>query len=360
MPHAIHNLARLAGSIVAALALCVIGLATAIPAKAAPAVPTITSPTDGEAVSTLAISGTATPGSLVNIYIDDALIIGINATAGDWSFNSSTYPDGVHRLKVTATDGSGTSDFSPEVTFYLYSSLPPAPTITSPTAGAIVGTTTVTVTGTGQPGSTVMMSVNTEPYVAQGRVSASGTWSTTLTGLPEGPNTLLVYLVNAVGGGSATSRSYTIDTPPSPPVVNPSGATTDTTPTLTGTGEPGTQIRIATTSGQQVCEATVSADGTWTCTLTTALTVGTHTLRVTATDNRDQTSAATTTSITILGPTPTGSGSASTTPSSSRTTTSRSGDGSLADTGGPSPAAGLVLVTASLVLLAMARRLRRA
>lgn len=91
--------------------------------------------------------------------------------------------------------------------------------------------------------------------------------------------------------------------PVAPVITSPTegSSTGDTTPTVTGTGEPGATIKV-TEGGTTICTATVAADGTWSCTPTTALRVGQHTFTATATDAAGNTSPADTVTFTITAP----------------------------------------------------------
>ncbi|MEV7339168.1 Ig-like domain-containing protein [Streptomyces sp. NPDC093544] len=71
-----------------------------------------------------------------------------------------------------------------------------------------------------------------------------------------------------------------------PPVTVTSpveGATVGTSPTLSGTAEPDAKVTV-TVEGTEVCTATAGHDGAWTCTASTALTTGEHTLTASAKD----------------------------------------------------------------------------
>ena len=88
--------------------------------------------------------------------------------------------------------------------------------------------------------------------------------------------------VGPVLAGPASTRAsvdFTVDTSiPLPPTVNPV-ATSDTTPTITGTGEVGAVISLYVDGGLVECgNAPVIVDegADWSCTLAAPLGVGTH------------------------------------------------------------------------------------
>ncbi|MFJ7944476.1 Ig-like domain-containing protein [Streptomyces sp. NPDC096354] len=104
------------------------------------------------------------------------------------------------------------------------------------------------------------------------------------------------------------SISYTPadTTPPAAPVITSpgdGGILGDSTPAFIGTGEVGSSVRL-TEAGGTVCTATVDASGKWSCTPTTALAEGEHTITATATDEAGNTSQGGSITITIAPPAP--------------------------------------------------------
>lgn len=104
------------------------------------------------------------------------------------------------------------------------------------------------------------------------------------------------------------SISYTPadTTPPAAPVITSpgdGGILDDSIPAFIGTGEVGSSVRLTEASGT-VCTATVDASGKWSCTPTTALAEGEHTITATATDDAGNTSQGGSITITIAPPAP--------------------------------------------------------
>jgi hypothetical protein len=174
--------------------------------------------------------------------------------------------------------------------------------------------TTPTVQGTGAtPGDTITLyAPNGVTVLGTAVVAAGGTWSITpTTALADGVQNLQVTATDPQGNVSApTTLPITIDTTaPAAPVAalastSDSGTqgdskTNDTTPTLSGTGEPGAAITVKDASGAVIATATVAADGTWSATPANALPQGVNNLAVTATDAAGNTSAPTTVPVTI-------------------------------------------------------------
>lgn len=91
--------------------------------------------------------------------------------------------------------------------------------------------------------------------------------------------------------------------PEAPAITSPAegSSTDDTTPTVTGTAEPGSTVRV-TEGGTVICTGVADASGSWTCTPTTPLAQGTHTFGATATDAAGNVSPADSVTFTIVAP----------------------------------------------------------
>lgn len=183
-------------------------------------------------------------------------------------------------------------------------------TLAAPTAGLAVaynsGSTADTITnerlpeirGTGLPGLTITVAVSSgETMTAV--VTLDGTWSVRPTQpLSDGTQTFTVVARDALGNTSPIVRvSVVIDSTAVVPtaLLAPSsdsgaadGITSDTTPTLTGTGAAGDLITVAI--GAQSITTTVGSDGRWSVT-TAELAQGRQTATVTSTDVAANTSA---------------------------------------------------------------------
>ena len=264
------------------------------------------------------IAGTAAPNSTVDVY-DGTTLLG-PATAdgsGNWTL-TPTLADGTHTLSVTTVGGG----FNPSAATYAVTvdtAAPAAPVITSVTDDVALTTGTVapngttndaapTLAGTAEAGSTVNVY---DGATLLGTVTAdgSGNWGfTPSTPLADGPHTLSVTATDPAGNTSAPSAPFaiTVDTaaPAAPAItsvtddvalttgtVAPNGTTNDAAPTIAGTAEVGSTVKLydgATLLG------TVTADGSGNWSLTPTLADGTHNLSVTATDSAGNTSASST------------------------------------------------------------------
>jgi hypothetical protein len=180
------------------------------------------------------------------------------------------------------------------------------PTVTSPISGTVINDPTPTFTGTAEPGAMITATLQpTGTVLCTTTADAEGNWSCTpTTDLPEGDATIHVVAGDDEGNVSdPTIVDITIDTtPPDPPTVTApiSGTTVITsTPTFTGTGEAGGEVKIYDDEGNVVCTTTVDQDGNWTCTPDDPLDEGEQTYEVTVTDEAGNESDPTEVTVTV-------------------------------------------------------------
>ncbi|AMJ69566.1 adhesin [Enterobacter cloacae] len=272
--------------------------------------------------TTPTLSGTATANATVTIYengqpVGTALADG----TGAWSFTPSTpLAAGSHTWTATVTDEAGNiSPASPGFTLVVDTTAPTAPvisqaiddvgTLTGPlTSGQTTDDTVPRLVGTSEPFATVNIYEGTT-LVGTGTADGSGSWSILLnTALTEGAHSFTAQATDAAGNISASSASFslTIDTaPPALPVltsilddvgnaatpVADGGTTNDAQPTLSGTAEAGSTVKIFD-NGVQIGSVTATG-GAWSFTPSPALGNGPHTLTFTATDTAGNASAPT-------------------------------------------------------------------
>ncbi len=214
-------------------------------------------------------TGTAEANTTVTVYVDGTAVGTTTANAsGSWSFTPITaLPEGSHSVKATATDAAGNvSVFSNTNTFTVDTTPPAAPVVSTPANGSRTTNTTPTYTGTAEAGATVTVYVD-GTAVGTTTATAAGSWSFTQpTALPEGAHTVSATATDAAGNTSASSNTntFTVDlTPPSAPVVVApanGSSTNDTTPTYSGTAEPGSTVTVIV-DGSTV--GTATADCEW-------------------------------------------------------------------------------------------------
>nr|CHP87320.1 VCBS repeat-containing protein [Salmonella enterica subsp. enterica serovar Typhi] len=266
------------------------------------------------------LSGTAEAGARVEIF-DNGVSLGLATLQpnGGWTFTpSQNLGEGAHRLTVIATDAKGNAspagNESPEsisFTLRIDTQAPDAPQIVSAAItggegevllanGSITNQRMPTLSGTGEPGAIITL-YNNGVELATVQVNPQGSWTYPLTrNLSEGLNILTATATDAAGNSSPTSGvfSVTLDTqPPAQPDaplisdnvapvignIGNNGATNDTTPTFSGTGEIGSVITLYNGSSV-VGVVTVDETGTWTLPVTSALPDGVYTLTAIAAD----------------------------------------------------------------------------
>lgn len=330
-PHAItFNATDAAGNVGTATAPFNLTVDTGVPSApvisaAADNVGSIQTPlTSGQSTddTTPTLSGTATANTTVTIYengqpVGTALADG----TGAWSFTPSTpLAAGSHTWTATVTDAAGNiSPASPGFTLVVDSTAPIAPvisqaiddvgSITGPiTSGQTTDDTVPRLVGTSEPFATVNIYEGTT-LVGTGTADGSGSWSILLnTTLTEGAHSFTAQATDAAGNTSASSASFslTIDTaPPALPVLTSilddvgnaatpvanGGITNDAQPTLSGTAEAGSTVKIFD-NGVQI-GSVIATGGAWSYTPSPALGNGPHTLTFTATDATGNASAPT-------------------------------------------------------------------
>lgn len=243
-------------------------------------------------------TGSATLQSLLRVQIEVLPVIpGLPLATVDLSLVPMS-------VSATAPTG-GVECVAPDTT------APDAPVITAPADGAVVNDTTPTISGTdAEEGSTVTVydTDGTTVLCTDTTVGADGLWSCTpASPMAPGDHTVTATATDEAGNESGPSAPITfeIDTVVTGGVVilTPAegSSTSDTTPTLSGTTEPGATVSV--TEGETpICSTTANAEGAWTCD-SVALALGSHTFAATATDAAGNTAADTTT-FTVVAPDP--------------------------------------------------------
>lgn len=258
------------------------------------------------------VTGKAEAGSTVKVTDDQGNPLGQAVAGPDGSFTitlTTPQANGQH-LEVNATDKAGNIGPDAPVT---------APDITPPNmpiigsvvdnvpdhtgnlnSGDLTNDDKPTLSGTAEANSTVKIYDN---GTLIGTVNADGTGAWTFTptaALGQGSHNLTVTATDAAGNVSQPSDAFNIKVdsiaPTAPTItqvyddvgtvtgpVSNNGATNDPTPTLSGSGEPGSTITIYD-GLNPLGTTTVNGNGTWTFTPTTPLLDGPHAFTVTASD----------------------------------------------------------------------------
>ena len=248
----------------------------------APAAPVV-NPSNGAE-----ISGTAEPGATVTLTDGSGNPIG-QVTAdgsGNWSFTPSTpLADGTV-VNATATDPAGNTGGQGSTTV---DAIAPA----TPTVNLSNGSS---LSGTAEPGSTVILTDGNGNPIAEVTADGSGNWTYTPS-TPIANGTVVNVVAQDAAGNSSPGASVTVDSQaPAAPVVNPSNGTT-----LSGTAEPGATVTLTDGNGNPIGQVTADGSGNWSFTPGTPLANGTV-VNATASDPTGNTSAPASTTVDSVAP----------------------------------------------------------
>ncbi|EHK4162741.1 BapA prefix-like domain-containing protein [Salmonella enterica] len=264
------------------------------------------------------ISGTAEPGSAITIATPDGKPLGSGKADGEGHFTLPLVPAQTNGEQVTVTATDSANNVSPPTTAQ-------APDITAPdkpiitqvlddiesfTGPLVNGQTTndnrPTLSGTAEAGARVEIFDN-GVSLGLATLQPNGAWTFTPSqNLGEGAHRLTVIATDAKGNASpAASFDLVVDTQsPQQPIitvitddapgivgsVTHLGLTNDSTPTINGTGEPGSTVHLYQ-NGARIADIIVGNSGVWSYAYTTAspLADDTYTFTVTASDSNGNT-----------------------------------------------------------------------
>ncbi|MCE1398393.1 Ig-like domain-containing protein [Enterobacter cloacae] len=241
--------------------------------------------------ATPTVGGTGTTGDTVIVYNNGVELGRVDVVNGEWSFVLPTQADGLLNITVAGVDAAGNvSAPSPVISVTLDTVAPEIPVISAVDNSLLSNNVlytndgTPTLTGTGEPGATVIVSVDGAPSAVPVTVQPDGTWSWTADAtLAEGPHTFTVSSSDPAGNlsGSSAPLSVTVDTVAP---ANPGNMSLPETGTpLTGTGEEGSTITVKDSGGTVIGTGVVGSDGSFSIALSPAQ-LDPTTLTVTATD----------------------------------------------------------------------------
>ncbi|MDV6520186.1 BapA prefix-like domain-containing protein [Pseudomonas aeruginosa] len=248
----------------------------------APATPVI-NPSNGTT-----LSGTAEPGSSVTLTDGNGNPIG-QVTAdgsGNWSFTPSTpLADGTV-VNATATDPAGNTSGQGSTT--VDGVAPTTPTVNLSNGSSL--------SGTAEPGSTVILTDGNGNPIAEVTADGSGNWTYTPS-TPIANGTVVNVVAQDAAGNSSPGASVTVDSQaPAAPVVNPSNGTT-----LSGTAEPGATVTLTDGNGNPIGQVTADGSGNWSFTPGTPLANGTV-VNATASDPTGNASSPASTTVDSVAP----------------------------------------------------------
>ncbi|MFI7746527.1 Ig-like domain-containing protein [Pseudomonas aeruginosa] len=248
----------------------------------APATPVI-NPSNGTT-----LSGTAEPGSSVTLTDGNGNPIG-QVTAdgsGNWSFTPSTpLADGTV-VNATATDPAGNTSGQGSTT--VDGVAPTTPTVNLSNGSSL--------SGTAEPGSTVILTDGNGNPIAEVTADGSGNWTYTPS-TPIANGTVVNVVAQDAAGNSSPGASVTVDSQaPAAPVLNPSNGTT-----LSGTAEPGATVSLTDGNGNPIGQVTADGSGNWSFTPGTPLANGTV-VNATASDPTGNTGPQAATTVDAVAP----------------------------------------------------------
>lgn len=278
--------------------------ATALPAGAHTATAVATDPAGNASVPS-----TGVPFTVVVATLDTAIIAGpsgtVSSTSAGFAFTStlvgasfecsldgaafvacstpvtfSGLASGSHTLEVRAVDGANVDTTPATRTWIIDASAPVAPVVTTPVDQSTIRTRTPRYSGTAEPGSTVIVSVD-DRQVCTAIADANGAWSCTSTlPLADGAHRVAAVAVDAAGNSSpqSTVTRFVVDVPAmNVAIVSPTTGTltNDNTPNITGTATPGSTVSVFV-DGMRVGTTAADASGNWSFTPSSPVRDGVH------------------------------------------------------------------------------------
>jgi uncharacterized repeat protein (TIGR03803 family) len=248
-----------------------------------------------EAAGGIQISGMAEIGSTLTV---NRLAVTVDGT-GHWTTSVTPTNQGTLVATAVATDAAGNSSIAS--TTLTVDTIAPTVTIANPSG--TTNQTALTVTGTGEIGTTVTLfdTVNgVATVLGSAIVNSGGAWTTTAS-LVNGNNSLTATDTDAAGNkGTSTPVILNLSTtapPLSGRLANDTGSSSSDKITsndaLTGIGLANTAVHFTIDGSPIVTSVTADAQGAWSFT-PSGLTDGTHTIVASQTDSIGNTGTATT------------------------------------------------------------------
>jgi hypothetical protein len=274
----------------------------------APVAPLITSPPEASNINdgSLTISGTAEPGSTVELFDGDGSEGTTQAAAGsgEWTKALTGVAEGQHSYTAKATDAAGNTSLASETRNVVVDTNAPQTTIESGPSGTVGSDSASFGFSSGESGSTFECKLD-------GAGFSSCTSPKNYANLSDGPHTFSVRATDASGNvdTAPATRTWSVDTgaPDAPSVQLDPGSnsgsqndniTNDDTPTIGGTAEVGSTVRIYNDQNNVVASLTPDAQDHWVYTFS-SLQDGSYQYTVKATDASGNESDGSSLSITI-------------------------------------------------------------
>ncbi len=247
-----------------------------------PAAPLVASsqPASPAPVRNPVISGTAEPSTIVTFYLGVACNGGVVGQTvadvnGAWSITLLLADNDTTNVTATATDPAGHISLCATPLAYRHDDTPPATaTITSINPGATGSNPTPTLLGKAEPGGTVQVyksATCTGAVVASTTALGNGDWNAPVAAGLNTSTTWSAKVRDAAGNVSeqcSSSRSYVHDdiAPAVPafdsPAFTPASPSPNATPVVSGTGDPGSLVRLYAGTGCTGPATSIRVDGT--------------------------------------------------------------------------------------------------
>ncbi|WP_060511485.1 BapA/Bap/LapF family large adhesin [Pseudomonas sp. NBRC 111124] len=211
-------------------------------------------------VTGLHLTGAGQAGSIVTVRAADGSVLGtaIVAANGQFDITLNVPQRNGEPLSVEATDSLGNS--AGPVSFTAPDTTPPQ-AVSNP---SVDGSGT-SVSGTGEPGATVTVRGPNGTVLGTAVVNGDGSFQVTLNPTQSNGQALTVEQRDPTGNVSAAVGLTAPDTQ-APAITTGLALSTDGT-VLTGSGEPGAQVRVTGAGGAVLGTATVEADGSFRVTI---------------------------------------------------------------------------------------------
>ncbi len=162
--------------------------------------------------TTLTFSGSSEAGSEVDVYLNDALIGNVITDAsGEWvlDYTSTELTDGNYSVDARATDVAGNVSARGQAFELEIDTVAPG-NVTLSQNGQTIADNTPVLSGTADPGSRILITINGAEFVTQ--TNDDGEWSIEITpDIENGDYDVEVVSEDSAGNQSSTSGSITVD-----------------------------------------------------------------------------------------------------------------------------------------------------
>ncbi|MEG3163993.1 Ig-like domain-containing protein [Sphingomonas sp. PB2P19] len=219
----------------------------------APAAPVLGLSTDGATAI-----GTGEPGATVTVTDAAGNILGSGLVAPDGSYSVALAGVQANGEALTATQADAAGNVSPQAAFT-------APDTTAPAAPTgIFDPTGAVISGTGEPGATIVIRDPADTIIGTGAVDARGNYSIALTPAQLDRQQVSVEQSDATGN---VSPEIALIAPDLTAPLAPAGVVAADGASITGTGEAGATVLITDPVGVPIGSAVVDPDGNFTAAL---------------------------------------------------------------------------------------------